>query len=117
MKKIKYGRIVNISTIHVPLCTIGTSIYGASKASIEQFSKVIAREIFPLGITINTIALSIVKSMGMSKIISENTQLEILSRSISKSQLEPEDIVNAIDFIISNKSKMITNQIIYLGGI
>ena len=53
MKRNKYGRVINISSIHVPLATIGTSIYGATKASIEQFSRVLAQEVFQFGITIN----------------------------------------------------------------
>ena len=57
--------IINISSIHVPLAIEGTSIYGASKAAIEQFSKVLARETFQYGITVNTISLSVVKDTGM----------------------------------------------------
>jgi 3-oxoacyl-[acyl-carrier protein] reductase len=117
MKRNKSGRIVNISSIHVPLATVGTSIYGASKASIEQFSRVLAREVFQFGININLLALSVVKSSGMADGISDDITLKILERTISKTQLDLKDVSNAIDFLISPKSGMVTNQTLYLGGV
>ena len=117
MKRNKYGRIVNISSIHVPLATVGTSIYGASKASIEQFSRVLAREVFQFGININLLALSVVKSSGMAEDLSDDIILKILERTISKTQLNFKDVSNAIDFLISPKSSMVTNQTLYLGGV
>jgi len=117
MRKKQYGRIVNISSIHVPLCSIGTSLYGGSKAFVEQFSSVMAREVFPLGITINTLALSVVKDSGMTEILSDKAEVEILLGSISKSRLEFQDVAHAVNFLISRKSKMVTSQIIYLGGV
>ena len=117
MKRNKSGRIVNISSIHVPLATVGTSIYGASKASIEQFSKVLAKEVFQFGININLLTLSVVKSSGMAEDLSDDIILKILERTISKTQLNFKDVSNAIDFLISPKSSMVTNQTLYLGGV
>jgi 3-oxoacyl-[acyl-carrier protein] reductase len=117
MKRNKSGRIVNISSIHVPLATVGTSIYGASKASIEQFSRVLSREVFQYGININLLALSVVKSSGMAEGLSDDITLKILERTISKTQLDFKDVSNAIDFLISPKSSMVTNQTLYLGGV
>ena len=117
MKRNKSGRIVNISSIHVPLATVGTSIYGASKASVEQFSRVLAREVFQFGININLLALSVVKSSGMAEGLSDDITLKILERTISKTQLDFKDVSNAIDFLISPKSSMVTNQTLYLGGV
>ena len=117
MKRNKSGRIVNISSIHVPLATVGTSIYGASKASIEQFSRILAREVFQFGININILALSVVKSSGMADVLSDDITLKILERTISKTQLDFKDVSNAIDFLISPKSSMVTNQTLYLGGV
>ena len=117
MKRNKYGRIVNISSIHIPLATVGTSMYGASKASVEQFSRVLAREVFQFGVTINLLSLSIVKNFGMADHLSEEMTLKILEKTISKTQLDIKDVSNAIDFLISPKSGMITNQTLYPGGV
>ena len=117
MKRNKYGRIVNVSSIHVPLCTVGTSIYGASKAAIEQFSKVLAQEVFQFGITINVLSLSVVKNSGMAESLPNETIPKILERTISKSQLDFKDVAHAVDFFISERSKVVTNQTLYLGGV
>ena len=116
MKKNNFGRIVNFSSVHIPFSTIGTSIYGASKASLEQFSKVLAREVFSFGITINVLAMSVVENSGMAKDITENIIVEILDKTISKSKLDHDDITHTIDFLIRRESKMITGQILNLGG-
>jgi len=55
MKRNSFGRIVNISTIAVPLANPGSAVYGASKAAVEQFSRVLAKEVAPFGITVNTL--------------------------------------------------------------
>jgi len=117
MKMNKFGRIINISSVHVKLASVGTSVYGASKAAIEQFSKVLSSEIFTFGITVNTLSLSIVENTGMENVLTEKNKLEILNKTISKEQLNINDIVNALNFLISKKSRMITNQILLLGGI
>ena len=113
----KYGRIINISSIHVPLGIEGTSIYGASKAATEQFSKVLAKEVFQYGITVNTISLSVVKDTGMESSLTNQTKQNILDQTISKSILSISDVIYAINFFISEKSRMVTNQILSIGGV
>ena len=51
------GRIINFSTIAVPLGIKGESVYVASKAGVEGFSRAFAREMADHGVTVNTIAL------------------------------------------------------------
>ena len=50
------GRIINFSTLGVPLAIKGEAVYIASKAGIEGFSRAFAREMAPHGVTVNTIA-------------------------------------------------------------
>ena len=117
MKNNNYGRIINISSIAVPLYTVGNSIYSASKAALEQFSRIFAREVALYGITVNILGLSIVKNSGMAKNISDKAIKEALAQTIIKEQISFEDISNAIDFFIMEQSKMVTGQTIYLGGV
>lgn len=116
MKKNRYGRIVNISSIHVPLSTVGSSIYGASKAAIEQFSKVLAKESRPF-VTVNVLGLSFVNDTGMVKNVSEDTVLKTLEHTICRAPLNLEDVSHAMDFLISEESEMVTGQTLYLGGV
>lgn len=117
MQKNRYGRIVNISTISVCVSPPGTSIYSASKAAVEQFSKVLAKEVTSFGITSNTLSLSFVKESGMAEKMSKKIIEETLEKTISKSWLSINDIANAIDFLISPNSSKVTGQTIYLGGV
>lgn len=113
----RYGRIINISSIAVPLSSPGSSIYGSAKAAVEQFSRVLAKEIISYGITVNTLGLSFVKNSGMVEKISEKTIKESLERTISKSWLNIKDIAHALDFLISPRATTITGQTLYLGGV
>ena len=117
MKRNKYGRIINVSSVHVPLALEGTSIYGASKAATEQLSKVLAKEIYPFGITVNILSLSVVKESGMVSEITIEAEQNILNRTITKKQLDSSHIIHSVDFLISEKSCRITGQNIHLGGI
>ena len=117
MKINQYGRIINISSIHVPLASVGTSIYGASKAAIEQFSGVLAREVFQFGITTNILSLSVVKDTGMEHALAQKIKEKILDQTISKEQIDIHDVINSVNFLIDEKSKMVCNQLLYLGGI
>ena len=101
MKRKKFGRIINISSVHVPLALVGTSIYGASKAAVEQFSKVLAKETFDFGVTVNSLSLSVVKNTGMENALTDKLKNEILNQTISKVQLSFHDVTNAINFFIS----------------
>jgi len=117
MKMNQHGRIINISSIHVPLALAGTSIYSSSKAAIEQFSRVLAREVFQFGITINILSLSVVKDTGMEIALKEKIKRKILNQTISKDQLNIYDVIHALNFFINEKSKMVSNQILCLGGV
>ena len=58
MQKNKYGRIVNFSTVAVPLKLAGEAVYAASKAAIVTLTDVLAKEFAEFGITVNTVGPS-----------------------------------------------------------
>jgi 3-oxoacyl-[acyl-carrier protein] reductase len=117
MKTKHAGRIINVSSVAVPLASIGTSIYGASKAALEHFSRVFAKEMAGEGITVNILGLSIVKGSGMASNISETALKETLRETITGKETTFEEITHALDFLISDQSSMVTGQTIYLGGV
>jgi len=117
MKRNSFGRIVNLSTIAVPLANTGSSIYGASKAAVEQFSRVLAKEVASFGITVNTLSLSFVDQSGLIDEFSDEVIQETLQLTTIKSRLSLGDVAHALDFLISERSGMVTNQTLYLGGI
>ena len=76
-----------------------------------------AKEVFQFGINVNILALSIVKDTGMGNVLTDEMKGKILNRSISKSELNISDVTHTIDFFINEKSTMITNQSVCLGGV
>ena len=55
MKKNNYGRIVNFSTVSVPIKLDGEAIYAASKAAIVTLTQILAKELVDFGITVNAV--------------------------------------------------------------
>jgi 3-oxoacyl-[acyl-carrier protein] reductase len=116
MKKHRYGRIVNFSTIAVPMHLEGEAIYAASKSAVVTFTQIIARELAEFGITCNVVGpapieTDLIRGVPAEKIdrIVNNLAIKRLGRF--------EDIANVIDFFIRPESDFITGQVIYLGGL
>jgi 3-oxoacyl-[acyl-carrier protein] reductase len=116
MRRRRYGRIVNLSTIAVPMRLEGESIYAASKSAVVTFSQILARELADLGITCNVVAptpieTDLIRGVPKDKIDS------IVSRLAIKRLGRFEDVANVIDFFVKPESDYITGQVIYLGGV
>lgn len=110
------GKIVNFSTVAVPLNLEGEMIYASSKAAVEKMTKIMSKELANSNIQINAIgptpiATDLIKAIPSSKIE------ELLSKQSIKRLGTYDDVANVINFFISPDSNMITGQIIYLGGL
>lgn len=116
MIKQRYGRIINFSTVAVPLNLEGELVYSSSKAAVEQLTKVLANEIGTFGITVNAIGPTPIET-DLIKNVPENKIQELISRQSIKRLGEFDDILNVLKFFISDDSDYITGQVIYLGGI
>jgi 3-oxoacyl-[acyl-carrier protein] reductase len=116
MQKNKFGRIINFSTVAVPLNLEGEAIYASSKSAIEQFTKVFSKEVASMGITVNTIGPTPTET-DLIKAVPKNKIDELLSQQAIKRLGNFDDIINVIDFYINKNSNYITGQIIYLGGV
>ncbi len=110
------GRIVNLTTVAVPLRLDGESVYAASKSAVEMFTRIVAREIAPFGITCNAVGPSPVRTH-----LTESVPADTISRLIGRQPIarwaEPDDVINVIDFFLQPESGMVTGQIVYLGGV
>lgn len=116
MMKNKFGRIVNFSSVAVPLNLEGESIYSASKIAIEQITRSVSVELGAYGITCNAIGPSPIKT-DLIKNVGEKKLNNLLRRQAIHQFGEFSDVAHVIDFFFSEKSKMITGQTIYLGGV
>ncbi len=111
----KSGSIINISSVAVPLAAAGTSVYGPSKAAVEQLCKVLAKEFITGGVNVNTLGFSIVEHSGMAQQMGERVAQQTLEQTASKTRISFEEIVRAIDFFTAQENRQITGQINYMG--
>lgn len=116
MRRNRYGRIVNFTTVAAPLKLEGEAVYASSKAAILTFTQIIARELGEFGITVNAIGPAPVKT-DLIRSVPEETLQRLISRQAIERFCEFRDIANVIDFFIRPESEFVTGQVIYLGGV
>ncbi len=110
------GRIINMTSVAVPFRLEGEAVYSATKAAVEQWTRVLAKEVGPMGITINAIGPTPVDT-DLVRGVSKEKLDAIVQRQAIKRWGTMEDIIHAADFFLHPKSDMITGQILYLGGV
>jgi len=109
------GRIVNFSTVAVPLALAGEALYSASKAAVEQFTRSLARELGGYGITVNTVGPNPIQTEMIANVPPEKLE-QLVARQAVARYGKIEDVTNVIDFFLRQESNLITGQTIYLGG-
>jgi 3-oxoacyl-[acyl-carrier protein] reductase len=110
------GRIVNLTTVAVPLRLEGEAIYASAKSAVETFTRILAREVAPFGITCNAVGPSPVKTR-LTESVPEKKIQKLLERQAIHRWGEPADVVNVVDFFLKPESGMVTGQVVYLGGV
>jgi 3-oxoacyl-[acyl-carrier protein] reductase len=107
----RWGRVINVST-DAAQNFAGQISYGASKAATEAFTRGVATEVGPLGITVNSVAPGPVQTGYITRESEKELLPEIPLRRIG----EPEDIADAIVFLASEQAPWITGQVIKVSG-
>jgi 3-oxoacyl-[acyl-carrier protein] reductase len=110
------ARIVNLSTVAVPLRLEGEAVYAASKSALETFTRVAARELAPFGITCNAVGPCPIKTKLTAGVPDDKIQ-RIIDQQAVRRWAVPADVVNVIEFFLRPESSMITGQVVYLGGV
>jgi len=108
------GRIVTISSITADLHEEGTSIYSASKSAVTEMTKVLAKELAPMGITCNVVAPSLITTAAVEG-LGEAIAARFLSKQTVQRVITLDEICNVISFFLSPASSCITGQVIHMG--
>lgn len=111
----KRGRIVNISSmwgISGASCEVH---YSASKAAVIGFTRALAKELGPSGITVNCIAPGVIAT-EMNGRLSPETMAELKENTPLNRIGVPEDIAEAILFLASDRAAFITGQTLSVDG-
>jgi 3-oxoacyl-[acyl-carrier protein] reductase len=115
MLKQRAGKIVNISSVIGLMGNAGQANYAASKAGVIGFTKSIAREFAPRGITVNAVAPGFIQT-AMTDKLSEEIR-EQLTSSIPLGRLGTvEDVANIVMFLLSGMADYVTGQVVNCDG-
>ena len=101
------GCIINIASIVGATGFQGLATYAATKASLVGFTRSLAREVGPLGITVNAVAPGFIAT-GMTQGMGAEQLEKIIRRSALRRLAEPVDVASAVEFLLSDKAKNIT---------
>lgn len=115
MRDSGWGRVINISSDAAFAGDPGVSDYAAAKAGLIGFSRSLAHELAPCGITVNAICPGPTNTRAMQRIPSK--MYERARQAIPMGALcEPADIAHAVAFFASDKARFITGQALLVNG-
>lgn len=110
------GRIINFSTIAVSLALKGESVYVATKAGVEAFSRTFANELSSFGITVNCIAPGPIRTDLLSG-ISDKQIKSIVQKQIIKKEMKTYNVLKMIKILLNENSEDLTGQVLHIGGV
>ena len=115
MMKKRSGRIVNMAFVVGLTGNAGQTNYAASKAGVIGFSKSAAKELASRGITVNMVAPGFIAT-DMTEAMNEKAKEAVLGTIPLKREGQPEDVANAVLFLVSENASYITGQIVNVDG-
>lgn len=116
MMRLKRGSIINFSTIAVALGLKGESVYAASKAGVEAFTRAFAREVADFSINVNCIAPGPIPT-DLLRGVSEAQVADIVKRQIQARQLSASDVCDVVELLLDPRSASLTGQVFHPGGV
>ena len=104
-------RIVNIASIVASTGYSGLSVYAASKAALIGFTHSLARELGPLGITVNAVAPGFIDT-DLTRDMKDVQRDQIIRRSALRRLPEIGDVADVVEFLLSDKANNITGTVV-----
>ena len=109
------GSIINFSTLAVAVGLKGESVYAASKAGVEGFTRSFAREMSDFNVNVNCIAPGPIDT-NLTKTVSPSLIANLVSQQIITKKFTPEDISDLVELLLDGRSRSISGQVLHVGG-
>jgi len=109
------GKIINISSVAGNKGGRGQTNYAASKGAINAFTRALAVELAPRGITVNAVAPGVIET-EMSREVRERAADAVLARILLRRIGQPVDVAYAVWFLASRFADYITGEILHVDG-
>lgn len=109
------GRIINISTGHTREANPRVAAYGGSKAAVEYFGRVLAKELGSRQITVNAVLPGLTDTDGLSPEFRANADTFVARTPLGRLG-RPEDIADVVAFLAGDDARWVTGQTIAAAG-
>jgi 3-oxoacyl-[acyl-carrier protein] reductase len=117
MKAAGRGRIINAASFAAIIPSIGAAAYGASKAAVVQFTRVLAGELGPWNITVNAYAPGMIPTaMNGFAELPDDQQSRLLDTLTLRRWETPDDVADLLCFLASDHAGYITGALVDVSG-
>lgn len=113
--KTKKGRIINVASTAAEEVYEGNSVYGASKAALEAFTKSFGAEVYKYGVTVNAIAPGLINT-DMSVVFEGKDPKEPIRHTALGRKIEPKEIVDVVLNMLSDDMSIVNGTVVTING-
>lgn len=117
LRRSPYGRIINAASFAAIVPSVGSAAYAASKAAVVQFTRVLAGELGPWGVTANSYAPGMIPTaMNRFAELPDDAQSRLLDTLTLRRWGDPAEVADLVLFLASDASRYITGTLLDVSG-